>query len=472
MTGTALIPLTHSTALTVTTKADDLGTLIKRSDTWHLRIRVPLRYKHVHTAREIHRSLKTGDEREAKARAALVEHQIFADLDAKLAGRTTPAEVSHYDAIVKLAAARGHSYKTADELAGGDLKEILKRLNTLTMANENPGSAASKALLGSIDRPKLTITEVAEGMFDRYPQEVRYKNEKQQKVWRARWTRPTSKLTEMLGFDPVFEDITRADAVSFRDALKDRVLEEDIKGASAQKDIQNLDQMWRKHFEALGLDSVEAPPSPFRELTRGLSRLDEESRKNEVSVDVIKKLIVPSTMSHMNEQLRDLVLILIETGARQSEITDLPPSSIFLDDKIPHIWIRLEKGSDVREIKNRGTARKIPLVGVALDAMRRHPEGFPKYRAKGTFSGEANLHLKAKNLLPEGVTIGGLRHSFESRLKNIGVHSDDRGELMGHSVKRIRGREHYGDAMSLEMKLKIHNQIAFSSEQKALPAPQ
>ena len=34
-------------------------------------------------------------------------------------------------------------------------------------------------------------------------------------------------------------------------------------------------------------------------------------------------------------------------------------------------------------------------------------------------------------LLPEGVTVGGLRHTWESRLKRIGLQSDDRGDLMG-----------------------------------------
>tara|TARA_R110002074_G_scaffold125024_1_gene261856 strand:+ start:9062 stop:10432 length:1371 start_codon:yes stop_codon:yes gene_type:complete len=441
-----------------------MGGILKRGKIYHFRMRVPVRYKHVEDRPVLLRSLKTGDEKEARAAAAVVERQIIADLDAKLAGHSTPGDVSHYDAIARLTTARGFSYKSAQELSEGSFEEILKRVESLLTSGDAPGSVAATALLGGIDRPKITITDVAKSMDERYQEEIRDKNERQQKTWRARWTRPASKVVELLGHDPVFEDITRADAVSLRDALKDRVLDEDMKGASAQKELQNLNLMWQKFFKSLGIDEIDIPPSPFRGLSDGLSRLDQDNRKDELHNKSIEAIIAPGAMSHMNDQLRDIILVLIETGARQSEIYDIPARSIFLEDEIPHIWIRHETGNAAREIKNKGTKRKVPLVGVALDAMKRHPDGFPRYAAKGTFSAIANKSLRSAGLLPDGVTIGGLRHSFESRLKKIGVDTDDRGELMGHSVKRIRQRERYGDELTLEEKLDFHQQIAFVPE--------
>lgn len=67
--------------------------------------------------------------------------------------------------------------------------------------------------------------------------------------------------------------------------------------------------------------------------------------------------------------------------------------------------------------------------------------------------------MKNNDLLPSGVTIGGLRHSWESRMKRAGFDSDDRGELMGHSVRGRRGREVYGDEMPLADRLEIAKQI-------------
>ncbi|WP_319496049.1 hypothetical protein [uncultured Cohaesibacter sp.] len=74
-----------------------------------------------------------------------------------------------------------------------------------------------------------------------------------------------------------------------------------------------------------------------------------------------------------------------------------------------------------------------------------------------------NKALREKGLLPsEKHTVGGTRHSFESRLKKVQLPNDDRGELMGHSVKAIRDRELYGDDMTLEEKLALHNLIVLA----------
>jgi hypothetical protein len=42
---------------------------------------------------------------------------------------------------------------------------------------------------------------------------------------------------------------------------------------------------------------------------------------------------------------------------------------------------------------------------------------------------------------------------------------DDRGEIMGHSVKEIRGREVYGDDIELQMRRNVVSKIA-------LPVPE
>ena len=184
--------------------------------------------------------------------------------------------------------------------------------------------------------------------------------------------------------------------------------------------------------------------------------------------------VVASIKKHEDACVKRLYILKIplpEHPAFQSS-HDLPTVTGCLVPHIPHLWIRHERGDDAREVKNKITPRKVPLLGAALDAMKRHPNGFPRYRARGTFSAAANAYLKENGLLPQGVTIGGLRHSFESRLKSAGVDTDDRGELMGHSVKRIRGREHYGDAMSLEYKVELMSRITIPVQRPALPAPE
>ena len=429
--------------------------------TWHLRMRVPKRYTAIVQKGEITRSLRTGDKKEAAALRAVVERQILAELDARLAGLASPP-TPRFEVATTVAAMRSFPYRTADELAAGSIGDIVARVEDLVAKRDAPDSVEAAALLGGVDRPRLTITQVADKMPEWFPLELRSKNERQKGTWRARWTRPVGKVVELLGRDPVFVDLTRADAKAVKDALQDRVLEGDLKGSSAQKEIQNLDQLWKRFHKTLDMSPDDVPASPFYRLSEGLTYLDENSRKKEVPIEWIPaKLLAPGALDFMNDELRDLIFVLIETGARQSEITDLPPHAICLDAPIPFIRIAREKGEFAREIKNASSKRDIPLVGVALEAMRRHPEGFPRYRGKGTFSAAANKSLRERSLLPDDITIGGLRHSFETRLRRVGLENEDRAVLMGHSVKKARGRPVYGDDMPLHQRCRHHEAIAF-----------
>ncbi len=107
----------------------------------------------------------------------------------------------------------------------------------------------------------------------------------------------------------------------------------------------------------------------------------------------------------INDEAIDILQISIETGCRQSEISNLPPHTIVLDHPIPHLQIQ-------------------------------------------------------DFLLTN--TVGGTRHSFVSRLKKVQRPNDDREELMGHNIKTIRNRELYGDDMTLEDKLALHNLIVLA----------
>ncbi len=432
------------------------------------RLQVPIQFQGFLKKTEIWQATGTSDYEDAIEFRIAWKRRKLAEWNAMLAGAASPPAKSRYEIAAELTAARGFTYRTAKELASGPLEDLMSRFTSLETSKEAPGSATVSALLGAVERPKLTITEVAESMPDRFPEDVKYKNERQKNVWRARWTRPAAKFVELLGNDAVFTEIHRVNqALPFRDALRDRIIDGEILGRSAQKEIQLLNLMWEKFHASLGVDEREMPFSPFAGLGKGFSKLDdEEGRKLQVPLDVIEERIVAKgALDFMNPQARDITLALVETGARQSEIADIPPHSIFLDATVPHIWVRRETGIWAREIKNRRSKRKIPLVGVALEAFRRNPEGFPQYRHKGTYSATANKALHAHGALPEDVTIGGLRHSFEARLKDVLAENDDRAELMGHSVKKARGREVYGDEMELRKKLEWHLRIMFKPRQ-------
>jgi integrase len=162
--------------------------------------------------------------------------------------------------------------------------------------------------------------------------------------------------------------------------------------------------------------------------------------------DVILKA---GALETMNDEGRAILLIIIETGARPSEICNLDGNTIMLGAPVPHLVIEpREDPDDPREIKTESSRRKVPLVGVALAAAKKHPNGFPTYRNKeNSLSGALNAYFRENKLFPTpGHKIYSFRHSFEDRMKNGGLDAELRKILMGHTIDR----PDYGSGGSLE----------------------
>ena len=117
-----------------------------------------------------------------------------------------------------------------------------------------------------------------------------------------------------------------------------------------------------------------------------------------------------------------------------------------------------------RRLKTDDSEREIPLVGVALAAMRLHPKGFPRYRDKSSgLSATLNKYLTENGLRPTtDHSVYSLRHSFKDRL--IGAEAPDSliDSLMGHKTYKPK----YGKGPSLELKLKFMERIAFRSPER------
>jgi hypothetical protein len=129
------------------------------------------------------------------------------------------------------------------------------------------------------------------------------------------------------------------------------------------------------------------------------------------------------------------------------------------------------EGEDKRELKMQSTSRAIVLQGPALEAMRRHPKGFTKYRGKASYSGDVNNYLRNNKLfpsLPEETTdryvISGLRHSFEDRMDKASMTNEERAQLMGHSISKLRGRPVYGAKLELIMRSLLQELVGIEGD--------
>ena len=179
--------------------------------------------------------------------------------------------------------------------------------------------------------------------------------------------------------------------------------------------------------------------------------------KLEIPLDSItEKWFAPRAFDATNTEARDILLISTETGCRQSEIHDLPASAIVLDHPVPHLQLAFEQGETRREIKNSASVCLVPLVVVTLAAATRHADGFPRYRGKNNYSGTMTTYLRSNDLLSSVQhMIGGVRHTWESRILDVTKRMDVGREMMGHSVKVIRGSPDYGDAMDLAQRQEL-----------------
>ena len=422
-----------------------------RNGVWHLRMRVPARYRSVESRKVIKQSLHTDSKTEAKTFAASLRRDLIADLDRRLAGEQARMDGA-FENIVALAKARGTAYRTAPELAGGSLSDLMERFDRLI--KEDPSANESEAIsaeLGGVDRPAAKVSDLVAEYEEASRSQLAGKTDDQRRRWRNPFTRAVNELLKVIPDKPAAE-ITRQDALSLEAVYLDRVAEEEILAATANKSLGFLRTLLRAHCKRYQLDDNLA----FAELTVSGGR-DSKKRKEFSEEWLSTTLLGENPLPGTNEEIRDVLIIMAETGAGPSEITGALPHHFRVYDEIPHIQIK-EEG---RKLKNKFRVRDLVLVGPALEAARRHPEGFSRYRNKPGFSDAANGYLRENGLLPEAEhTIYSIRHSFQGRMRRAGgIDQFFQARMMGHSAKTAIKRESYGDDLTLEQRRALMNVI-------------
>jgi hypothetical protein len=403
-----------------------------RNTTYHLRMRVPARYRSVEKRKFIKQSLHTDSKTEATTFAASLRREILADLDRRLAGEHAKMN-SSFENVVALAKARGTTYRTATELAEGSLSDLMVRFERLR--KEDPSASQSElvsAELGGVSRPVTKISDLVAEYEKANRARLAGKTDDQRRRWRNPYTRAVKELLKVIPDKPAAE-ITRQDALSLEAVYLDRVAEGEILADTANKSLGFLRTLLRAHCKRHQLDDNFA----FSELTISGGRPSKKRR--EFSEEWLSTtLLCENPLLGTNDEIRDVLIIMAETGAAPSEITGALPHHFRVYDSIPHIQIR-EEG---RKLKNEFRDRDLVLVGPALEAARRHPEGFSRYRNKPGFSDAANAFLRENDLLPTAEhTVYSIRHSFQGRMRRAGrIDQFFQARMMGHSAKSAINR--------------------------------
>ena len=426
--------------------------LTQRGSVWHFVRRVPIEFRTLDRRGIVRHSTRihVADDRFGR-RAARIAKKLNDELErhwAALAAAMSPSNPQNYEDTRRRARALGFDYVPNDELALQPITKILERLEALIAKGLAADTGARTAVLGTEKRPSFQLSR----LFDEYEaatrNEVRDFSPDQLRIWRNGRIRAVRQFVDLIGDKPVTE-ISESDGVDYVEWWRERIMDENIAAKTANKDIGQLSRMLKEMSRRRRLKL----PDIFKDL-----RLRGEVEKSRHPYDpafIRSRFLTGDALAGLNEDARLVLMVMIETGLRPSEVVNLREGTIFLHAKIPHVVI----AADGRRLKTGDSAREMPLVGSALEAMKQRPKGFPKYRDKSTtLSATVNKYLSENGLRPtKDHTVYSLRHSFKDRLVAIEAPDSLIDALMGHKTYKPK----YGHGPSLELKLKYLEKIAF-----------
>ncbi len=424
----------------------------KRGTNYHYVRRVPKDIRALDDREFIQISLKTDSASLAQHRATILNQHINAYWESLIINPTNKEE--RFKQAIHQARLYGFGYITAKEIAHEPIEKIVERVIVAT--GHSTPTETQDAVLGDVTRPDITLSSALEKYWTLSKDKLLNKSDSQVRKWKNPRIKAIKNLIAIVG-DKNLAELTRNDALNFKDWWVERLQEESMTPNSANKDFIHVRGVLFLVNDNLRLGL------PLREIFDRLTVKD-IGRTGRLSFepDFVQNTLLnrASTVSGMTEQLWHLVCAMADTGARINELVglDFEAGDICLDAPIPHIQIRPNQH---RQLKTPHSERTIPLVGASLFAFQQQPHGFTDYMGRpDSLSSAINKWFRDNDVLPTpSQSLYSLRHCFQDRL--ISVEAPDRiqAELMGHKFHRPR----YGAGASLEQKQKWLERIAFKA---------
>lgn len=376
-----------------------------RGKSYQLYKRVPKRYAAIEHRTFVWLSLHTDSKSIAESKADGAWAQMVAAWEARLAGDQTDA-VKRFDAARELAAVRGFRYMDAATVAQQPLKDVIRRVQAVPSKNGIPDRLEAAAVLGGASSEGINVSTALDLYWALAADKTLGKSEDQLRRWRNPRIKAVKNFIAVVGDKPM-DAITGDDMLDFRSWWLDRITAGEVSTNAANKDLIHLGDVLKtvNKMKRLGL------VLPLSDLS---FKEGEAGKRPPFSVKFItEKLLAPGALDGLNPEARGILLTMINTGARPSELAGLTSKCIRLDHDVPHISIEPVE----RQLKSANARRVIALAGVSLDALSDFPDGFPRYRkSSASLSATVNKFLRANGLVetPDH-TLYSLRHSFEDR---------------------------------------------------------
>lgn len=415
----------------------------RRGDVFQFCIRVPTHLHKSYGKQRIRQSLNTKDEHKALreveklARKYLDEFKVLTDgvkatpADTTLAGELLAEKynlemfIDHVAEPLRQQHAKGcdYTYDVADpsEYLSPQQMEAWKALQAETAPKVHRLSDAFQIYLKTHQRGN-------EESFIK----------KQQRDWNT--------LTATVGEI----EFTKLNREQIRQLIDD-LLQQGKKTTTVRRTITNLSAVIASAIREWAL--VHANPCEGM----GIQGEGKDAKKTAVANDDQLRQIIDAMRSKTRSAPALLALMQLEIGARIGELSGLAVDDVVLNHEIPHIII---KEQPWRTLKTNVSERHVPLLGVALEAVKhalslpRNGNGedkgkglfqqYAKERGNDTASAAVNGRLE-----PWGITSHSLRHTMEDRLREVSCPEDVRNAIQGHT--NGSAAEKYGKGHSLKI---------------------
>jgi integrase len=193
-------------------------------------------------------------------------------------------------------------------------------------------------------------------------------------------------------------------------------------------------------------------PNPFENVRIPGEHEDEEEREPLTEGEM---LILRRECPERDDDLRWMLMMLADTGARLAEVVGLDVSDVVLRGPVPYIDIRPHPW---RPLKTKASIRRVPLVGLALAAAERAVQAansgrlFTRYTDDtncSTNTASATLNKRMRSL---GIdkTCHCLRHTMRDRLRAIECPSELMNMIGGWTTGDVGSK--YGRGYPLSVK--------------------
>jgi hypothetical protein len=332
----------------------------------------------------------------------------------------------------------GVSVISSEDVASLPTRALVDRLNALGDPTRRT-DVAIEAAVGTSAKPSIKLSKLREAYEQIVKVSLLNKSPRQLERWRTSRDQAVNVLIEVLGADKAIVDLSRKDVMGFRKHWQDRIENDGIAIDTANKNIGRIATMYRAVDET---DMLNLPMVFDKTTIKGGK---DKQRPSYTAEYLQSHFLADGMFVDINAEERRLIFLMIETGLRPSEACNLTRETILLDQAVPHVKVC----PDGRDVKTAHSVRDIPLVGVALMAMRLQPDGFPRYRERANeLSASVNKALTSRGLRPNGQTLYSLRHGFKDRMRHARFEDELMDELMGHKTKKPA----YGEGYSLEVK--------------------